>query len=136
MLTRLRKKATLKTDDRIQLINEIIPAMRVIKIYAWEEPFIKLAQIYRKLEMDLIRRISYYRAFNITLSYISAKLMIFPTLIVVVLTGSELTATKVVSVTLNYRIVNVNCISLFMFSRLSSLLLSLTIFARWFLCLP
>ncbi len=70
-------------------------------MYAWEEPFIKLAQIYRKLEMDLIRRISYYRAFNVTIGYISAKLMIFPTLIVVVLTGIEFPATKVDSGALN-----------------------------------
>lgn len=65
-------------------------------MYAWEEPFIKLVQGYRKLEMNLIRRISYYRAFNVTVSYIFAKLLIFPTLIVAVLTGNELTATKVI----------------------------------------
>ena len=89
--------ATLKTDDRIGVISEIMPAMRIIKMYTWEEPFIKLAQLYRKLEMQLIRKISYFRAFNVTLNYISAKLMIFPALIVVVLTGNELTAAKVLN---------------------------------------
>jgi len=73
--------------------------MRIIKMYTWEEPFIKLAQLYRKLEMQLIQKISYFRAFNVTLNYISAKLMIFPALIVVVLTGNELTAARV----LNYQ---------------------------------
>jgi len=95
LFSALRKETALKTDDRIRVISEVIPAMRVIKMYAWEEHFIKLTQLYRKLEMQLIRKISYLRAFNINLSYISATLMIFLALIVIALTGNELTATKV-----------------------------------------
>ena len=36
---RLRAQAAQLTDERVRLMNEYIPAMRVIKMYAWEKPF-------------------------------------------------------------------------------------------------
>jgi len=95
LLKRLRQEVSQQTDKRLRIINEIIPAIRVIKMYAWEEPLIKLTEQYRKMEMKLIRRISYLRAFNITVGYVSGKLMIFPTLITMVLSCNELSASKV-----------------------------------------
>ena len=95
LFLRLRQKTSEKTDRRIQLINEIIPAIRVIKMYAWEKHFIKMVEVYRKLEMEVIRRTSYLRIFNATLFHISSKLYIFPTLVALALSGSELTANKV-----------------------------------------
>ena len=92
---RLRRETSGKTDNRIRMINEIIPAIRVIKMYAWEKHFIQMAKLYRKLEMKVIRRTSYLRACNSTLNYISSKLYIFPTLVVLVLSGNELTPEKV-----------------------------------------
>ncbi len=91
----LRRETSGKTDNRIRLINEIIPAIRVIKMYAWEDYFINMSKLYRKLEMEVIRRTSYLRACNSTLNYISSKLYIFPTLVFLVLSGNELTPEKV-----------------------------------------
>jgi len=99
--TKLRQEASKRTDDRIRTVNEVIPAMRVIKMYAWEMPFLKLTQMYRKIEMKVIRKNSHLRAFNTTLSYISAKLVVFPILIVLVFSGSELTPSKVLNNNLN-----------------------------------
>ena len=64
-------------------------------MYAWEKHFLKMAELCRKLEMNLIRRASYLRAFNATLCYISSKLYIFPTLLVLVFSGNVLTPEKV-----------------------------------------
>lgn len=36
---RFRKHATVSTDERINLMNEIISAMKLIKVYCWEKPF-------------------------------------------------------------------------------------------------
>ena len=77
------------------MINEVIPALRVIKMYAWEKHFLNLIQLYRKMEMKYFRQTSYLRAFNVTLFYVSSKLMIFPTLVVFVLLKNELTPDKV-----------------------------------------
>ena len=95
IFSRLREEVALRSDERIKIINEIIPAMRVIKMYAWEIPFQKLTRLYRKLEMKVIRRTSYIRAFNLTFAFVAPKLMIFPTLVVFVLLGNELTPDKV-----------------------------------------
>ncbi len=77
------------------VINEIIPAVRVIKMYAWEKPFMKITQLYRKMEMKAMLQTNYLRSFFVTLSFVSSKLTIFPTLVTLVLTGNELTANKV-----------------------------------------
>ena len=102
---KLRRETSAKTDDRIRLINETIPAIRVIKMYAWEKHFIKMAELYRKLEMKVIRRASFLRAFNATLFYTSSRLYIFLTLLVLVFSGNELTPEKVKNINFNKGIV-------------------------------
>ena len=77
------------------VINEIIPTVRVIKMYAWEKPFMKITELYRKMEMKAMLQTNYLRSFFVTLSFVSSKLTIFPTLVTLVLTGNELTANKV-----------------------------------------
>jgi len=46
--TTLRKKMAVLTDDRAKLMGEVIGAMRVIKMYAWEKPFAGLVHRLRK----------------------------------------------------------------------------------------
>ena len=40
--SRLRLMTAEKTDERVGLMNEILNAIRVIKMYAWEKPFAKM----------------------------------------------------------------------------------------------
>ena len=51
--------------------------------------------IQNRLEVAVIRQTGYLRAFNVTLLYVSSKLMIFPTLVAFVLLGNELTPEQV-----------------------------------------
>jgi ATP-binding cassette subfamily C (CFTR/MRP) protein 4 len=49
MFSVYRFKIAQKTDERGRIMNEIIIAMRVIKMYAWENPFSKLIDHVRRL---------------------------------------------------------------------------------------
>ncbi|CAG2110595.1 unnamed protein product, partial [Medioppia subpectinata] len=59
MFRRVRQKTAELTDSRIRLMHEIIAGMRVIKMYAWEQPFALLVATARKSEVKqiLIKRI-------------------------------------------------------------------------------
>lgn len=88
----IREKTAFHTDERIRLMNEIIPAMRVIKMYAWEKSFAKLVDIARRREVKWIRYRVILTSINEALYFISAKLIILICLITFVLMGYQLTA--------------------------------------------
>lgn len=39
---KLRLKVAERTDKRVRIMSEIVNAVRIIKMYAWEMPFAKL----------------------------------------------------------------------------------------------
>lgn len=97
--SRLRLLTARRTDRRVLLINEIIVAIRVIKMYAWEEPFKRLVQIARRRELNMIGLTFILRATNHTLFLIASKIVVFALLITYVFTGHSLNG-EVVFVTL------------------------------------
>ncbi|KAI1287409.1 ATP-binding cassette sub-family C member 4 [Halotydeus destructor] len=85
-----------RSDKRIRLMNEIISGMRVIKMYSWEDAFLKLITDMRKKEVNSIRRSCFLKATNISVFLISAKVILFASLITYILAcGGELTAETV-----------------------------------------
>jgi hypothetical protein len=44
----LRRKMALETDQRIRLMNDIIHGIQTIKMYTWENSFIKLVETARR----------------------------------------------------------------------------------------
>ncbi|CAG2180046.1 unnamed protein product, partial [Oppiella nova] len=64
-------------------------------MYAWEQHFSQLISDVRKKEMSKIRGSTLLRALNISISIISAKVIIFTIFIVYVLIGEHLSAEKV-----------------------------------------
>lgn len=64
LLSALRMKVALRTDQRVGIMHEIIVGIQVIKMYAWELPFQKVVAEARRLEIQQIRYASYIRGIN------------------------------------------------------------------------
>ncbi|KAG9508804.1 Multidrug resistance-associated protein 4, partial [Fragariocoptes setiger] len=98
---KLRQGTAMRTDERVRLMNEIIPAMRVIKMYTWEEPFARMVEQARKNEVRLIKFTSVLRGINMALFFVSSKIILFLCFITYVMIGYSLDAEIVfVSITL------------------------------------
>ena len=94
--SRLRKQILTRTDERVRLMNEIIPAMRVIKMYTWEKPFAHLVENARKLEVAKIKMTAILRGINLALFFVSSKILTFLILILfIVFYEGQLTAENV-----------------------------------------
>uniref|UniRef100_A0A4W3I4P9 Multidrug resistance-associated protein 4 n=1 Tax=Callorhinchus milii TaxID=7868 RepID=A0A4W3I4P9_CALMI len=83
------------TDNRIRTMNEVISAMRIIKMYAWEKPFANLIDQIRKKEISQILKSSYLRGLNMASFFIASKMILFFTFTVYVLLGNPITASRV-----------------------------------------
>uniref|UniRef100_A0A4W3I4P1 ATP binding cassette subfamily C member 4 (PEL blood group) n=1 Tax=Callorhinchus milii TaxID=7868 RepID=A0A4W3I4P1_CALMI len=91
----LRGKTAVLTDNRIRTMNEVISAMRIIKMYAWEKPFANLIDQIRKKEISQILKSSYLRGLNMASFFIASKMILFFTFTVYVLLGNPITASRV-----------------------------------------
>lgn len=81
----IRLKAAYKTDERMKQMNEFIPAIRVIKMYAFENEFAKKISQARKNEINSIRNCLYLFSCNMAMFYTGAKVVIYATLVSYVL---------------------------------------------------
>lgn len=48
-------------DERLRLTNELLMGIRVVKLYAWEEPMMENIEEVRRREVLLIRRSAFVR---------------------------------------------------------------------------
>ncbi|KAL6424747.1 hypothetical protein ACFW04_010010 [Cataglyphis niger] len=80
------------TDRRVQLMNELIAGIQVIKMYAWEKPFSKIVSITRALEIKKIRFSAYVRATYLAIIVFTERLLLYFTLVTFVLWGNDLNA--------------------------------------------
>ncbi|KPM02613.1 ABC transporter-like protein 1 [Sarcoptes scabiei] len=102
---RFRSKSILLTDDRLRLMAEILPAMRVIKMYCWERPFARLVNLARRLEITEIRHAMILRSINLAIFFVSNKMMEFACIIWFLFNQKKLTAETVfVVISLIYHI--------------------------------
>ncbi|XP_029676365.1 multidrug resistance-associated protein 4-like [Formica exsecta] len=88
----IRAKIAPLTDRRVQLMNELIAGIQVIKMYAWEKPFSKIVSITRALEIEKIQFSSYVRALYLAIIVFTERLLLYFTLIMFVLSGNNLNA--------------------------------------------
>lgn len=87
--SKFRSQTAKRTDERVRLMNEIILAMRIIKMYGWEKPFKQLVSVARRREITTIGVASILRSINQTLFFVSSKIIVFVALITYVLMGNS-----------------------------------------------
>ncbi|GAB0087984.1 multidrug resistance-associated protein 4 [Sergentomyia squamirostris] len=108
LTSKFRLQAALKTDERVRFMDEIISGIQIIKMYAWEKAFTKLVSITRKLELNVIRKSAYIRAINITLAIFTTRIALFCTMLIMVLTENEITASRVFVISAYFSILTYN----------------------------
>ncbi|XP_023235793.1 multidrug resistance-associated protein 4-like isoform X3 [Centruroides sculpturatus] len=101
LYSKLRLQAAVLGDERLNLLNEMIADMRLIKMYTWESPYAALIEKIRMKEMKKIRMFLYASGILIILGYPISKLFTFFTYLAFLLNGGQLNA-EIVFVTMTF----------------------------------
>ena len=110
---RLRGETAKRTDVRINLMNEIINGIKVIKMYVWETSFANLIAKERRDEINVIKKTFYLRAFDSASSMIFVRLALALILILWVLNQNIVTP-ELAFLTLAWYNVSVLCLVYFL----------------------
>ncbi|XP_069678144.1 ATP-binding cassette sub-family C member 4-like [Periplaneta americana] len=94
-LSSYRCKTAQKSDVRIKLMDEIISAVQVIKMYAWEKPFSKLIAKVRREEVNTLRMSQLLNCITVVLFYSASRIGFLIAVTTMVLLGDHLTNSKV-----------------------------------------
>ena len=57
----LRKEQLKHMDARVDILNELIGAMRLVKMYCWEKPFSERVNKVRDMEMNSLWSVPYFQ---------------------------------------------------------------------------
>ncbi|XP_046597102.1 ATP-binding cassette sub-family C member 4 isoform X2 [Neodiprion lecontei] len=106
---KLRSKIADRTDERVQIMSELISGIQVVKMYAWEKPFELIVSRVRKLEIKLIAHSSYLRAALVGMIELTGRGTNYVTMITFVLMGHLLTAEIVFPVATLLNTLRVTC---------------------------
>ena len=58
----LQVKQMVEKDSRIKTVNEVLNGMKVIKLYAWENPFKELIMGIRSRELSILKKYAFLNA--------------------------------------------------------------------------
>ena len=78
----LRRAITIVNDQRIKVTNEVLQGVRAVKLYHWEDAYVKIIGKIRNEELSAIRALSIVNAFNMMLISTSPVIVAVVTLTV------------------------------------------------------
>ncbi|XP_067125031.1 ATP-binding cassette sub-family C member 4-like [Centruroides vittatus] len=99
LYSKLRLQAAILRDERLNLLNEMIADMRLIKMYTWELPYSALLKKIRMKEMKKVRMFLYANNMTTTLAYPISKLFTSLAYLAFFFNGGQLNA-EIVFVTM------------------------------------
>ncbi|XP_023226978.1 multidrug resistance-associated protein 4-like [Centruroides sculpturatus] len=107
LYSKLRLQAAILADQRLNLLNEMIADMKLIKMYTWELPY---AALIEKIRLSkIIQMFLYVNGIKSILAYPISKLFTLLSFVAILLNGGELNA-KIVFVTMVYSLYIFNSI--------------------------
>ena len=89
-----RRALIAKTDKRVKMTTEVLQGIKAIKLYAWEEPYLKRVGDLRDEELRQIIKTGFLGLINIVLFLASPVLVAITAFATFVAMGNELTASK------------------------------------------
>ena len=92
------------TDERVNLMNEMIQSIQVIKMYAWEAPLSEQIRRIRQSEIDVLKYLSLIRGCFMSSIMFVSRLGIYLTFISCVFYNQDISAEKLFVVTAYYMI--------------------------------
>ncbi|EDV26556.1 uncharacterized protein TRIADDRAFT_50060 [Trichoplax adhaerens] len=93
-IQKLQEKQMINKDDRIRLMSEILNGIKVLKLYAWEQSFIKRVLNIRDKELQILRRYGFLYS-TLECSWSATGFLVgLATFGTYVLTGQELLASR------------------------------------------
>ena len=90
----LRLKVVTITDKRVTMMSEIINSIRLIKMYAWEQPFTQRIDSLREEEVKNLKKSALLSSFSSTVSPSITIIAGFATFLTMTLAGVDLVTTK------------------------------------------
>ncbi|RZC40830.1 uncharacterized protein BDFB_005146, partial [Asbolus verrucosus] len=87
-----RLASSKKTDDRLELIQEILSAIKIIKMYTWEKYFEKKISLARKEELSKLHKLFYTKVWIVIIGSMCSKMAFFIFLMTYVWMGNNVTA--------------------------------------------
>lgn len=84
-------------DERIKSISDMISGIMIVKLYAWEVPFMKKIDDWRNSEMNFIWKANFLKAINESIFFSSGAVVNALTFILYHYLGGELTPAKIFS---------------------------------------
>ncbi|KAF5303202.1 hypothetical protein FQA39_LY10115 [Lamprigera yunnana] len=94
LTSKYRLKTAAQTDKRISVTQEILTAIKVIKMYTWELFFYNTISKLRKKEMENLRALFYTKALLMSIGNISNRFGFYICVITYVALGNKVTAEK------------------------------------------
>lgn len=100
LFSKYRRETTEITDQRVNLMTELLIAMKLVKLYCWEFPFSQKVREIRHQEITQLRNTYILEGINSALFYVATKFMLFACFVTFVLTTDGLLTAPIVFFTM------------------------------------
>ncbi|KAF2881307.1 hypothetical protein ILUMI_24863 [Ignelater luminosus] len=89
-----RKRTAKETESRVRITQEILTAVRIIKMYTWELFFSRSVEALRKREIRNLRFLFYIKESAYVIGHLNSKLALYISIMTYIALGNYITAEK------------------------------------------